>query len=149
MRIEVVFKEIFHANQNFKGGESCLFQIGLFGWVEETLVSLQRKPFMLDASASTTFFPCENWVCFQKEYSLWIIVFKVRKGCFSSNKPFQLSWRNTCISPKKTIYFRICSIYHIVPSENRISFWKEYVLQIRILKDEKGSFFPTMPIQLR
>jgi hypothetical protein len=59
--IELIFKEIFHANHSFQGGERLIFfQIGLFSKVEETHVSLERKPTVLEARASTTLFPCKN-----------------------------------------------------------------------------------------
>jgi hypothetical protein len=54
-------EEILPANHSFQGGERLiLFQIGLFSNVEESHVSLQRKPTMLEAAASGTLLPCEN-----------------------------------------------------------------------------------------
>jgi hypothetical protein len=44
-----------------------LFQIDLFSWIEETEVSLQRKPSMVEAAASSTLFPCYNWVSFSNK----------------------------------------------------------------------------------
>jgi hypothetical protein len=49
-------------------------QIGLFKWVEETHISIERKPIYLEEGSSSTLFPCENWVSFWKE------LFKVLKG---------------------------------------------------------------------
>jgi hypothetical protein len=61
-----------------------LFQISLFSWVEETNVSLQTKPYTLEAAKSSTLFPCENGVSLWKEYFLHIRVFKVEEGSFCS-----------------------------------------------------------------
>jgi hypothetical protein len=38
--------------------------------VEETHVSLQRQPFVLEVEACSTWFPCENCVRFWKEFFL-------------------------------------------------------------------------------
>jgi hypothetical protein len=46
------------ANQTFQGGGwLILFQRGLFCCVENTHISLQRKPLGLEAGASPHFFP--------------------------------------------------------------------------------------------
>jgi hypothetical protein len=41
-------------------------------------------------------------------------VSKWRQAVFAPNRPIQLSWSNTCSSPKKTMYARNCSIPHLV-----------------------------------
>jgi hypothetical protein len=49
------------ANHSFKGeGRLVLFQIGPLSRVEETYVSLKRKPSLLETGAPGTLFPCEN-----------------------------------------------------------------------------------------
>jgi hypothetical protein len=54
-------KRIFPAKDSFQGGiRLMLLQIGLFTRVEETYVSLKRKPSVLEADASRTLFPCQN-----------------------------------------------------------------------------------------
>jgi len=50
---------------------------GIFSRIEETPISLERKPYVLEEGACSTLFPCENWVSFWKEYFRQIIVFKV------------------------------------------------------------------------
>jgi hypothetical protein len=56
-------KGILSANHCFPGGERLiLFQIGLFSSVEETRVSLQRQPSLVDAGGSRTLLPCEELV---------------------------------------------------------------------------------------
>jgi hypothetical protein len=58
VRTELVLKGILPANHSFQGGDRlCLLPLGLFSSVEETHVSLQRKPTMLETAASSTFFP--------------------------------------------------------------------------------------------
>jgi hypothetical protein len=55
------------SNKNFPGGERLiLFLVGLFSLVEETHVSLEKNPFILDSGASGTLFSCENFVSFGK-----------------------------------------------------------------------------------
>jgi hypothetical protein len=50
LRIELVFNRILPENRSFQGEEKpILFQIGLFIGFEETHVSLQRQPFVLEA----------------------------------------------------------------------------------------------------
>jgi hypothetical protein len=45
----------------FQGGDRLsLFQIGLYSRVAETNISLERNPFVIEAKASNTLFPCEN-----------------------------------------------------------------------------------------
>jgi hypothetical protein len=46
--------------------------------------------------------------CKKLQFSRW------RKAHFVPKGAIQQRWRNTCISPKKTIYVRSSSIYHIV-----------------------------------
>jgi hypothetical protein len=51
-----------------------LVKICLYSWYEETHLSLQRKASMLEAAASSTLFPSENWVSF---YLLIYLIFKI------------------------------------------------------------------------
>jgi hypothetical protein len=69
-----------------------LFQIGLFSSVEETEVSLRRKSCLLEAGASSTLFPFENWVSFCKEYFLQIRIFKVETGSFCGKWAYSPEW---------------------------------------------------------
>jgi hypothetical protein len=125
-----------------------LFQIDPINWVEEIHVSLQRKPSVLEAGASTSFFPCENLVSFWKQYFLQILTFTVEKGSFF----FQIglfTWDvRTHVSQKKTFSVRNRSILHMFSLGEMSYFLKEYILQIRIFKLEKGSFCPNRPNQL-
>jgi hypothetical protein len=57
LKIELVLRGILTAKHSFQGGESLfLLQIDLFSYVEGTHVSLERKPSVLEAGASSTFF---------------------------------------------------------------------------------------------
>jgi hypothetical protein len=57
LKTEIVLKGILLANQSFQGGEKLiLFQIGISSYVEVTHVSLERKPSVLEAGASSTLF---------------------------------------------------------------------------------------------
>jgi hypothetical protein len=59
-------------------------QIGIFSRVDETHVSLERKPYVLQAGASSTLFPYENRVIFSKEYIQQIRCSKAEMGSVSS-----------------------------------------------------------------
>jgi hypothetical protein len=52
---------------------------GLCSWIEETGVSLGRKPSMLEVGASYTFFHYVNWVSFWTVYCLHLRDFKLQK----------------------------------------------------------------------
>jgi hypothetical protein len=59
MSIYYFLTGILPANQSFQGGVRLIFfQIGLFSLIEETHVSLQRNPSMLEEGASNTLFHC-------------------------------------------------------------------------------------------
>jgi hypothetical protein len=64
----------------------------------------------------------------------------LRKGYFVPNRHIQLRWNNTCVFWKKYTVLEAESSRTLVPCKNWVSFWKEYFLQIRIFKVEKGSF---------
>jgi hypothetical protein len=54
-------KGVLHANHGFQGGERLiLFQIVLFRCIEETHISLQRKPSRFEAAAFSALIPYEN-----------------------------------------------------------------------------------------
>jgi hypothetical protein len=68
--MELVFQGILPATFVFQGGERLiLFQIGLFSCVEETHVSLQRQPCVVQALTYRTLFQCENEVVFERNAS--------------------------------------------------------------------------------
>jgi hypothetical protein len=103
-------KGILSANQSFQGRDKLiLFQISIFNVVEETRISLQRIPSVLEEGASNTLLPCENWGSFRKECFLQFSIFKVEIGSVP-NMIIQQSWRNSCIFPMKTICVRRRSI---------------------------------------
>jgi hypothetical protein len=54
-------KGILPENHGFQGGDwLCFLQTGLFSCGEETHVSLQRNPSMLEAATSSIVFPYES-----------------------------------------------------------------------------------------
>jgi hypothetical protein len=64
------FKEILYATFISQEGDSfSLFQIGHFCYVEETHVSLERKPSVLEEGATSTLFPCEFLLVFERNIS--------------------------------------------------------------------------------
>jgi hypothetical protein len=71
----ILFQCVFQSNTACisyvsRGDRLCLLQKDIFSWVWETHVSLQRKLFRLEASESSTLFPCEKLGSFWKEYFL-------------------------------------------------------------------------------
>jgi hypothetical protein len=81
VRIDLVFEGNSSCKHRFQDGVMpSLLQKGLLSWVEKTHVSLQWKPSMIEAAASSTLFPCERCGSFWKEYFLLILHFKVEKG---------------------------------------------------------------------
>jgi hypothetical protein len=80
-------KGIFPARCVFQSGDGLsLFQIGLFSRHEETQLSVQRQPSVVEAGSSRTVFPWENSDSFGKEYFLKIIVLKVEIGSVCSKE---------------------------------------------------------------
>jgi hypothetical protein len=61
MRIELVFERNTTCLSGFQVEETVTsFIIGLYRIIEETCVSLRRKPSMLEEGACTTLLPCGN-----------------------------------------------------------------------------------------
>jgi hypothetical protein len=111
MNIELLFERNTACLWGFSGGRKATFvPKNVYSWIEETHVSLKRKPSTLEGVASSTLLFCENWVTFWKEHCLPSRVLRWRNAHFVSNQPTQLNWKNPFISWKKTIYFRRWSI---------------------------------------
>jgi hypothetical protein len=71
------FWKVYYSLSMFSSGRYIHFvQNTLPSWIEETHVSLGRKPSMLQAPVSSIFFPCVNFVRIWKEYLLSVKVFK-------------------------------------------------------------------------
>jgi hypothetical protein len=69
----------------FQGGDRLSFlQTVKISTVEETHVSLQRKPCMLEDAEPSTLFPCENGVSFRMICFLQGAFFKVEIGSLCS-----------------------------------------------------------------
>jgi hypothetical protein len=140
-------KEIFPAYRSYHGWQRViLLQLALFNWVEETHESLQTTPSMLEAAADSILFQCENWVTFWKEYFLQMWIFRVLLVSFCSNRLVQLSWINTCITPKQK---SVLEAEASNPDENWVSYWKEYFCNLGVLKCIKCHFVPNGPFHLR
>jgi hypothetical protein len=103
---------------------------------------LSKEPSMLEAVASSTLFSVKNVLVFAMNTSWKSEFFRCRKAHCVTKRPIQLSWRNTCISQKKTNCVRSRASGTLFPCEKWVSFWKEYLLQLRLLKEEIGSLFP-------
>jgi predicted hydrocarbon binding protein len=70
VRVELVFERNTSCNSCVSGGDRlCWLQTGIFRGIEETHVSLQRKPSVVEAAACSTLTPCENCVSFGKNIS--------------------------------------------------------------------------------
>jgi hypothetical protein len=103
------WKEYYLPPRFSKVRNLILFHAGLFRWIVETHVTLDRKATMLEGGASSTLFPCENWELFPCENSVVSNtacqsgISKVGNTHFLPYRPLQLNYRNKCISWKKSI----------------------------------------------
>jgi hypothetical protein len=97
-----------------------------------------NKPSILEAAASSTFFPCENSVTFQRNTFSNLGVAMWRYSLFPPSRPIQSCWRNTYISANKPITLEAASSTILFPCENQFMFWKEYFLQLMCLKVDIG-----------
>jgi hypothetical protein len=60
-KLELVFERKTSCNLGVARWRQVLFlKIGIFSQIEETPISLERKPYVLEEGASSTLFPCEN-----------------------------------------------------------------------------------------
>jgi hypothetical protein len=120
----------------FSRGESAQFVLNSpIHRIEDTQVFLERKPSTLEGAASSTLFPCENWVNYWKEYCHPLKVVKDPK------RSIHLSWRNIYISKRKPSTLEGGTSSTLFPCENQVSFWMEYYLPISVFKGEKHTFF--------
>jgi hypothetical protein len=62
----------------------------------------------------THFFTLRNQLGCKRHTSCNLGVSRGRYSLFASNRPIELSWRNTCIAMKKNICVWSAGIYHIV-----------------------------------
>jgi hypothetical protein len=62
----------------------------LYSWIEETLLSLEIIPSVLEATGSSTVFPCDCWVGLWKEYPLSVSVFKWEKYSLYEKKAYSV-----------------------------------------------------------
>jgi hypothetical protein len=93
-------KGILPENHNFQGGERLiLFLIGPLIWGDETHVSLQRQPPVLEALATRTLFPYENQLRFLMKYFLQLRCFKVEVGSVCSKRACKAEMmKHMCLS---------------------------------------------------
>jgi hypothetical protein len=106
--------------------------------------SLNRKPSMLEAGASSTFFPCENWV-FERNTACSSVLSISRNAHFVSKR---LNWTKSFFPQKKTIYFRSRSIYHIVPQWELFVFDRKTAYLSGFSRGTNTHFVPNRPIHL-
>jgi hypothetical protein len=134
----LVFERNASANHSFQGGQRLiLYQIGLFSWVKETQVSVQRHPSVLDAGRSRALFPCENWVSFSSNTSFNGGISWWRKLHCALRRPIQIKWKSTFISPRQPRVLQAGGTRSLIPCENCVNFLKEYLLQIAVFQKEK------------
>ena len=96
------------------------------------------------AGASRHWFPVSIQVIFEFSASSNESISRWRLSLFAPNTPFQLSWANTCVSPKNPSVLEVAASSTLFPSVNCISFWKGYFLQLRWFKVEIGAHFCTL-----
>jgi hypothetical protein len=141
VRLELVFERNTSCESYIQGGDRlCLLQIGLFSWVEETHVSLQTTPSVLEAGASSTLPLCDNWVNFWKEYFLLHRFSKVELGSLCSRYAFSADFMKHISLGRTPCMLETVVSSKLFPCENSVSIWKEYFLQIMHLRCRKAHF---------
>jgi hypothetical protein len=101
---------------------------------------------MLERGASSTLFPCENWV-FEWNAACSSVFSIGRNAHFVLKRPIHVSWRNTFISRMKKFKLEagVCSpLFH----DNWVTFRKEYCLPIMDFILWEPHFVQNRPIQL-
>jgi hypothetical protein len=125
-----------------------LLQTGRLSWGERTHLSLERKPYVLEAGEPSTLFPVRIGFISTRNTYCNLGVSSWRLALSAPNSHVHLSLRNLCISQRKMIYFQSFKSSTLLPCEYWVSLWNEYIVPIRIFKLQKGSFFPKRPIRL-
>jgi hypothetical protein len=92
-------KGILPANDSFEGGDSpYLLQIGLFSKVEGTHILLQSKSCVLEAAASSIWFPMRINLGFERNTSWNLNVSTWRMAPFAPNRSVRKLKKNMCLS---------------------------------------------------
>jgi hypothetical protein len=120
----------------------------IFSWDEETHLSLNSKPPMLEAATSTTLFPCGNWVRFSMEYVLlrefprqrYGLVFQI--GLYRDNETHVFLLTIPFV-------FETVACTTLFPYENCLNFWKENFRKSYFWTLRKAHFVPKRPNLLR
>jgi hypothetical protein len=116
------------------GHRLCLLPSCTFSWVEETHLSLQRKPSMLEAAAFSIFFPVRIELVFERNASWKPLFSQWRKAHFVPNRPIHPSGRNTCVSQRNPPILYAGASRIFIPCEYWVSFWMQCFLQLRSFK---------------
>jgi hypothetical protein len=89
---------------------------------------------MLEAGRSSTLFPCENWVCFWKEYCFPVRISKSSNINFVPNSSFQVNGRSPFSLVRKQSMLEAEGSGTLFSYENWVSLLKEYWWHESILK---------------
>ena len=136
-------------NLCLRGGDRlCWLYIGPFSWVEVTLVSLKRKPFVLEAAESSTSFPYENWVSFEKIASCNCVFSRWRQAPFFPNRPIQLSWKNTWISQRKPIVLEAGASNPLCCVRIALVWERNTSCNLDFSRSRRAHLLPNWPVQL-
>jgi hypothetical protein len=108
-------------------------------WKKKPQVSLQGKPCVLGAGASSTLFLCNNWVSFWKNTSFKAETSRGRKAQFVPNRPIPLSWKTKVSLKRMPSLLEAGLPSTLFPCVSWLSFWKESYPQLSCFKVEKGS----------
>jgi hypothetical protein len=93
-------------------------------------------------------FPCENWVCFSKEYCLPICVTRCSNTHYFPNRPIHWIEKVDVSLIRKPSKIEAGESSTLFSSENWVSFWKEYYLLTVFSRSTHAHFVPNRPIQL-
>jgi hypothetical protein len=148
--IEFVFQRIHPVTWAIERGDRLSsFQIGLFSCVEETRVSLQRKPPMLEAAASSTLFLCESWVSFWKECFLEDRVFRVEKFSFCSKYAYSAELKKSLyLSKESHLCYKLQRLAHCFHVRIELVFERNTSCISQFSLRRQSVFAPRRPIKL-
>jgi hypothetical protein len=125
----------------------CLFLIGLLRWVENTFVSLKETIYVRTCTIHHIISPWE-FSSFWQECFLHIRVFKLAKGSLSSKQVYSVSLQKHMYLSKEIHLLEAGVSSTLIHCVDWVSYWKEYLLYLRLYKTEINSFFWNRPIQL-
>jgi hypothetical protein len=137
--LSLLVKGILPTSQGFQKWGNDLLQNSSIQVNWMSTLPLVRKPLILEAGGSSTMFPCENWINFQKEYYLLLRVFNMRNITFVPDSCIQLNGSTVFLVRKQSMLEAEGSSTSF-SCANSVTLLKEYLRSESISKWENHSF---------